>query len=543
MNKFPESIVDVIVVGGGGGGLTAALTAAASGMAVELIESEEGVGGTTLFSGGQVWIPNNHLMRNTGIADSREDALDYLQSTMPNRNDNVRWDAFVDNAPKMLRFLENNSSLRFSISECPDTFVELLGGKKYGRTVETKPFHLRSLGHRAHDILKLPAEFRVQLPLTFKEVMKILQYGRLAAIPLSPVLLGRMITRRVCMSHGLVAGLLHGCLKSGVRISLNTRVVELIREDGRVSGVISNATPERRIIRARQGVILATGSFDWNEELKREFLPAPLEHSVTPPSNRGDAVTMARQVGAKLAHMDEAWYWPVQYTGSVYKQAPLGKILRRRAYPHTLAVNAHGKRFANESCHNMALSMMYEKDRTTGDPINQPAWLISDNQYRKSYEDWATKILQPEWLIRGETIADLAAKINLDSQILQNTIDRFNHFAKRGEDPDFNRNKSYYDRVHGDHRAAFESLGTIEDPPFFAVRIHAGSVGTKGGPMTNAKWQVIGEHGDVINGLYAVGNCSATIIGPGTIAPAGTLGPALTAGYIAGRQISADPNN
>ena len=183
----------------------------------------------------------------------------------------------------------------------------------------------------------------------------------------------------------------------------------------------------------------------------------------------------------------------------------------------------------------MGNALMYEKDTATGMPDNQPAWLISDSQFRRKYEDFSVKLRTPDWLIKDSTLNGLADRIGVDAEGLLETVSRFNKYAKQGSDPDFCRNEFLYDRLHGDRRSQYPSLGTIEKPPYYALQVFSSSVGTKGGPMTNANWQVIREDESVIEGLYAVGNCSAAIIGPITISPAATLGSGMTAGYIAGK--------
>lgn len=527
--------VDVIVVGTGGTGLISALSAAVHGADVLLIESEEGIGGTTLFSGGQIWVPNNHFMTEAGVNDSRVAVLTYMHETMPDRNDFKRWEAFVDHAPGMLEFMEENTPLKFALSECPDSFSEMKGGRIFGRTVEVFPVSSRPLSKGKIPMLKIPTEYKVPAPFTFNEIMKYIQKGHRALINVIPPVIYRILTGKATMSEGLIAGLLRGCLNKGIEVMLNTRVRELLHRDGKVIGVKVDSDDEEISFMARKGVILATGSFDWNKALKDEFLPGPLEHSITPPSNRGDAVVIAKQVGAKLSRMDEAWYWPAFYTGGFYKGAPLGKLLRKRSYPHTIIVNSMGKRFVNEAEHNMGNALMYERDKVTGSLINQPAWLISDSQYRRKYEDFSVKLRKPGWLFRDETLKGLADRIKVNAGGLQETINRFNKFAKQGKDPEFCRNEFLYDRLHGDQRSQYPCLGTIEKPPYYAVQVFCSSVGTKGGLMTNAHWQVIREDESVIEGLYAVGNCSAAIIGPITIAPAATLGSGMTAGYIAGK--------
>ncbi len=535
MTSNTRNTVDVIVAGSGGTGLIAALSAAVYGADVLLLESEEGIGGTTLFSGGQIWVPNNHYMAEADVSDSREEVLTYLHETMPGRNDAERWEAFVEHAPEMLCFMEKNTPMKFVLSECPDSFPEKKGGKDFGRTVEVFPVSTRQLGKEKKPILKIPAEYKVPVPFMFSEVMKIIQQGRMAIAGVIPSVMYRILTSKATMSQGLIVGLLRGALNNGVEVLLNTRVRDLLQKNGKIVGVKAKNDDREITYTARKGVILATGSFDWNKALRDEFLPGPLEHSVTPPSNRGDAVVMAKQVGAKLSRMDEAWYWPAYYTGSRYKGAPVGKLLRRRSYPHTIIVNRMGRRFVNEAEHNMGNALMYERGAATGALVNQPAWLISDSQFHRKYEDWSLKLRSPDWLIKDKTLNGLAARIGVDAGGLQETVNRFNTYAKQGMDPDFYRNEFPYDRIHGDQRSQFACLGTIEEPPFYALQVFGSSVGTKGGLMTNANWQVIREDKSVIEGLYAVGNCSTAIIGPITIAPAATLGSGMTAGYVAGR--------
>lgn len=529
---------DVVVVGGGGAGLTAALTAAVHGARVTLVEAAEGIGGTTLFSGGQVWVPNNHHLSQVGAVDSREDALSYLRSTMPGRNDEERWAAFVDGAPEMLRFVEQHTVIRFKANLYPDTFAEAPGGRIFGRNVEVEPVPTRLLGKWRSAIPELPKAFRVPVPLTYGEVMRFM-HGRRPYLAY-PSILFRLLSGRATMSRGLVAGLLHSCLRHGVEVLLKTRASELLMDGARVTGLRAFATQQTLSIRAKKGVILAAGSFDWNRRLVDEFLPAPLEHPVAPPCNRGDAIDMARKVGARLAHMDEAWYWPALYTGLIYKGAALGRILlNMKTYPHSIVVNREGQRFVNEAAHNMALSLMYDKDEVTGKPRNQPAWAIFDNQFRSKYSEFSVGLTpstaQPPWLLADRTLRGLANKIGVDPDGLTATVARFNAHAKQDMDPDFHRGEFTYDRFYGDASAANPCLGALESPPYYAARVYASSVGTKGGVMTNAHWQALTDSNDVMPGLYAAGNCSAAIIGPVTIAGAATLGSGLTAGFIAGR--------
>jgi 3-oxosteroid 1-dehydrogenase len=278
-------------VGSGGPGLCAALTARAKGARVLLVEATSTIGGTTCFSGGQVWIPNNHLMLEKGMTDSREEALDYLRAVSPNRggpNDEARWVAFVDHAPAMIRFLEEHSPLRFESNSYPDAFAELPGGKAGGRNLEAIPFNPGPMAGRRQE-LRYPISInRTNLPLTWEEVHELLDHTLRRTIKLGPRLLYRLITRRLSGSRALVAGLYAGCLDAAVDVLLETRARELISRDGAVCGFRAEQAGEVIEVRATGGVILATGGFDWNPDLTGEYLPGRIDYSSAVPSSLGD---------------------------------------------------------------------------------------------------------------------------------------------------------------------------------------------------------------------------------------------------------------
>jgi succinate dehydrogenase/fumarate reductase flavoprotein subunit len=532
----------VIVVGSGGPGLCAALTAAASGARTLLVEATPTIGGTTSFSGGQVWVPNNHLMAERDIRDSREEALEYLRAVSPNRgspNDEARWTAFLDRAPSMICFLEEHSPLRFQSNNYPDAFVELPGGKAEGRNLEAAPFNPGPMAGRRRELRHPIAINRTNLPLTWEEVHELLDHTIRRGLRLGPRLLYRLLARKLSGSRALVAGLYAGCIDAGVDVLLETRARELISHGEVVRGIRAQQAGKTIALTAEGGVILATGGFDWNPDLTREYLPGRIDYSTATPSSLGDGLLMARQAGAKLAHMDEAWYWAgLRQPDYYYEGSPIGTLISNlRSYPHTIVVNQKGKRFGNEASQNFGNDLQ-TIDPETKEPANLPCWTIFDSQFRKRYGALEAGIYPlfpaPGWVEKYDSLDALAESVGIERSGLKETVKRFNQYAANGKDPDFQRGGSIYDRCYGAPDAAHPNLGTIESPPFFAVPLIATSLGTKGGPMTNEEWQVLDESESPIEGLYAIGNVSDCLTTLG-FSGGDTLGPGLTAGFIAGK--------
>ena len=536
----PPGEVDLVVVGSGGAGLTAALAAAHAGAEVVVLEAASRWGGTTAISGAQVWVPGNDHIGELGEEDSFEAAFTYCTGQTSGR-DPVLVEAFLRAAPEMARFLETSSPLRLAPCRIPDSFADAPGGRAAGRHLEPRPIELGDLG--PPDELVWPAPY--PMVLTNEEIADLdLVGGR--DVPME-LIERRLAAGEVCMGLGLIVGLLRGCRSAEVTLVRGCRVEQLLREagDGAVTGVQGRIGGESINVRSRRGVVLANGGFEWDADLASRLQGEPATFAVSPPVNRGDALRLAGDVGAELSRTSEGWFWPVvsvpEETWSDGSPRPR-LVLAERARPHVIWVNPAGRRFVNESSHNCALALA-EIEPGTHRLRNSPAWAIGDNQFRQRYPIAGAPAGEPapEWLIVADSLSDLAVRAEIDADGLKATIERFNGMVDAGCDDDFGRGSSAYDRALGDPSAPHPSLGTIAQPPFFALRIHRGTVGTKGGPRTDARARVLGWDARPIAGLYAAGNAMAGVLGPGTIAPGLTLGLALTWGWIAGRSAASAP--
>ncbi|PXX59218.1 succinate dehydrogenase/fumarate reductase flavoprotein subunit [Nocardia tenerifensis] len=530
---------DVVVIGSGAAGLAAALAAADGGAEVVVLEASARWGGSTAVSGGQVWAPANHRMHEAGYADTVEEALTYCRAAAPGRDDTLV-ETFVRTVPEVVRFLEARSPIRFiPVPAYPDTFAELPGGKT-ARHVEVAPQDLGDLGELAE--LVWPAPFFAPV-LTNQEI---LERNLFAGGPTPMDLITqRMSAGAVALGAGLVVGLLHGCRKAGVRLFRDCRATELITDErGRIIGVRTESA--HGDVRAGRGVVLACGGFEHDPILRSQLLSGPLTHPVTPPVQHGDGLRMAGRVGAAMAYLGEYWSWPAcQMPGRAWPDAagtpqPQLAVLER-SLPHVLWVNGAGRRFVNESSHNCA-SAFAELDPNTHHPRNLPAWAIGDAQFRAKYSvaGIPAGTPAPEWLIQADSLAELAERIDVDPIALEHTVTRFNTMAEAGRDDDFQRGRTRYEHAFGDPAAAHPNLGPVCAPPFFAVPVYPGAVGTKGGPRTDRRARVLDWSGAPIAGLYAAGNAAAAVFGPGTFAGGLTIASALTWGWIAGRDL-ADP--
>ena len=533
---------DVAVIGSGAAGLSAALTARVHGAEVVVVEKSELLGGTTAMSGGNVWVPCHHHQAQIGAKDSRDEALAYVRAASPpgwHNTEGPLWISFVDHAPVMLRFLETHTPLRFVPNHEPDPYAELSGGKAFGRNVSAAPLAVRLLGPWADKLRPCAPGLRYRLRYEELVDTNIFAHPKRWMLRLGPSLVWRALTGQQTMGGALVVGLLKGCLDQGCAI-WNAAPAEVLSEsDGRVSGVEVKRGDQGVRITARKGVVLASGGFEWNEQMMAQHFPGVLEWRGSPATNTGDGHQMAATVGAMMDHMDQALvvgtapYW---YEGRIQGTPAADYFL-----PHSMIVNKHAQRFVSEKQMNIGLAID-ERDPQTREQIHLPAWRIYDGQFAKKYPHALPAKKFEGVRYQAATLEGLAGKIDLDPGKLVETARPFSGFARAGVDEDFARGSSLWDRIHiiDPSHGPNPALGTVEQPPFYAMPFKASFLGTKGGPRTNAQGQVLNQEGSVIHGLYAAGNVMANPFGSKGMGASTTLGPCLTWGHICGLNLTTE---
>jgi succinate dehydrogenase/fumarate reductase flavoprotein subunit len=531
--------LDVVVLGTGASGLVAAIAAAEAGASVGLYERSDLVGGTTSMSGGIVWVPNNHHSRAAGLEDSREDALTYLGALSGGHLDSDLAAAFVDTGPEAIEWLEEHTPCRFFVVDgYPDYHPEHPGGKPGGgRSLDNEVFSFDELGPWADRIRNQ----RGLVPFTLSDT----PLGGATAPPDPALIADREARHAQGLGLALVGALLRGCLDRGLEPHLGHRATELLFDGDRVAGVRFE-TPSGEADVAAATVILATGGFEWNDELVHTFLRGPMTAPASTPTNTGDGLVMAMAAGARLGNMGNAWWAPVtRIPGeTAWGEPRVRLVLAERTRPRSLMVNRSGRRFCNEAGNYNALGGVFHTfDPATFSYPNQPCWLVFDHEHKRRYDVVGLPPGDdvPDWMISAATLGELAVRIDVPADVLEGTVARFNDHARAGEDPDFARGRSAYDHFNGDRSQPppFTTLGPLDAPPFHALPIEVGSLGTNGGARTDARGRVLALRGGVIPGLYAAGNVMAAATGMAYGGAGGTLGPAITFGYIAGRDAAA----
>ena len=546
--------VDVVVVGAGGAGMTAALAAGWRGLETVLVEKSPWFGGSTARSGGGVWIPGNYALRAAGQVDGAEDASQarlYLESIVGDDVPKVRRDTFLDRGPEVMDFLREHTPLRFAwVPEYSDYHPEAPGGRLRGRSVEPVPMDARSLGeelerlHPAYtkapaNLIVTQADFR-KISLGLRTLRGPLTMLRVMLTRLWSILRGR---RMYAMGNALAIGLRQGLADAGVPVHYETELTDLLIEDGRVVGVhvVHHGSPTT--IRARRGVILGSGGFEKNLEMREKYQPQPTSIDWTTGSvnNTGGGILAGIAAGAQTDLLDDAWWGPTI-------PLPSGPwfCLAERNLPGSIIVNAAGRRFMNEAMPYVEAVHAIYAGEATGVP-HVPAWMVIDQRYRNRYLFAGLSPRQPfpgRWYKNGtvkkaDTLAGLADEIGVPADALEETVQRFNGFAASGVDEDFHRGESGYDRYYSDPTVKPNpSLHALDQAPYYAVKIVPGDLGTKGGLVTDERARVLRPDGSVIPGLYAAGNVSSAVMGHTYAGPGATIGPALTFGYLAALDIA-----
>lgn len=552
---------DVIVVGSGAGGMTAALCAKAQGLDAVVVEKDALFGGTSAVSGGGIWVPCNDDIPNVGGDDTPEEAMTYLKRVIGDEVPEEKLRTYVREAPEMLRYLARNFDVKFrSVPKYPDYYTDLPGAKPGYRSMEPLEFDAALLG----------AEFDRQRP-SFKGTQLM---GRVSMTQIEAHILFsrgpgwlwltlKMLLsywldfgwrrktrrdRRQTLGQAMTGALRAAMLRLSVPLQLQTALESLVQEGGRVTGAVVIRNGQRLRYRARRGVVLACGGFESNPQMREQYLAKPTNVAWcgAPPINHGDGIRAGQDVGAAIAHMDRVWGSPTVRVPGAAQQVTL---FVQRGMPGSLAVNRKGRRFVNEAVPYPDFRDAMYADEAKGNGC-VPCWFVFDATCRYKYpmgvflpgQIEPDSSLPKDWLdnvyYRADSIAALASKIGVDAAGLADTVAKHNEYARTGVDLEFNKGATEFERYYSDlNNKPNPCIGPLVKPPFYAIRLDAGEIGTKGGLVTDERARVLRGDGAVIEGLYAVGNTSDAVMGPTYPGAGSTLGPAMTFAYIAAREL------
>lgn len=552
---------DVVVLGSGAAGLSAAVVAAHSGLKVLLAEKERYFGGSSAISGGVVWIPNNPLMADIGVEDSREAAKTYLQQILGNRMRHDLVDAFLENGPEMVRFMHQKTALRLiPRAHAPDYYPNLKGAAPGGRAMDPQVYEGRQLG-TWFAALKWPLkEFLVfggmmvgrkeidQLLGTMNSVSSFLETtAMILRLGVDSLFFGR--GTRLLQGNSLVAQLFKSALSAGVDFWAEAKVTSIEMDGGRISVIRMTHDGQDVLVRAKRGVVLAGGGSPSDKAGMRPHLAHPDSHyTMAPAGNTGDLQKFAVALGAQIDSnvVDPANYAPVSVLNQNGKEIRFPHLFLDRAKPGLIAVNGRGRRFVNEatSYHQFVQGMHSDASNSA-----VPAWLICDADFLRRYGMGLVRpgigsrkrFLDAGYLYQGRSPGELAQSIGVPAAALEDEITKHNKYCVNGHDPDFGKGGNEYDRHQGDlSHTPNPCLGPIAKAPFYAVKVFPGDIGSTRGLVTDASARVLDGAGKPIPGLYACGNDMNSVMA-GTYPGAGiTLGPGLTFGYIAAREIASN---
>ncbi|WP_433875255.1 FAD-dependent oxidoreductase [Sinomonas atrocyanea] len=578
---LPAIDTDVLVIGSGAGGLSAAVTAAYHGLRVVVVEKAEVCGGATAWSGGWAWTPGNPLAKADGVDEDPEQFRTYLRHRLGARYDAARIDAFLEAVPHMVGFFEDHTRLQFTPgAKIKDVYGKTPGAGTGHRSVGPAPMNARRLSPRVRKLLRgqlYETSFLGMGIMAGPDLATFLSasQGSLKGLAYATWRVGRHVLDLAVHRRGmqlvngtaLVGRLLQSAEDLGVDIRVSTPAVRLVTHDGgdspaRVGGAVVRGTlPDgaqgEYEIRAARGVVLAAGGFP-NDVGRRRALfpktPTGREHwTLAPKETTGDGITLGESVGALFqTDVESAAAWcPVSLVPYTVGKAPaFGRNgvfphIMDRAKPGSIGVRSDGKRFVNEANGYYDYVSALVAATPEGEPVE--SWQIADSRFVRKYPLGMAKplpvplfpYLRNGYLVKGRTLEELAAKCGIDPAGLRETVERFNEGARAGVDPEFERGETEFNRYGGDAKVGPNpSLAPIEKGPFYAVKVVPGSFGTFAGLAADGRARVLRADGTVIEGLFVAGNDQASVMGG--FYPAGgiNLGPALTFGYVAGRELA-----
>jgi len=551
MADFDETF-DWVVVGSGAGSMSSALIMRKEGNSVLILEKSPYVGGTTAKSGGVIWVPNNCLMKQDGEVDSTEAGITYLDAVVGDEPDepgtsHERRLAYINEAPKMIEFLISQGiKLERASKFWPDYYDELPGGCKTTRSIVAELFNAKELGEWGK---KLRPGF-MPVPARIDEVMKLPFYkvsweARLMFLKIALRIVFSKLTGKNIVSSGaaLQGRMLQASLKAGVDVRLESPVSELIVDDGKVTGVMTIKDGKPWRVNARLGVLINAGGFARNQAMRDKYLPGTkAEWSQTNESDTGDMHIEMERIGGELAQMGEMVGFQCTLAPGWENEDPMQGVQGTTGKPHAILVDQSGVRYLNEGgSYELYCEIMLKRNQTV--PAI-PSWAIMDSQYldkymlagtfpgRKKPKSWT----EEGYLHKANSIEELAKLIKADPTALKNTVDRWNGFVDKGVDDDFQRGSREYDKWLGDpFNKPNPAIGKIDKGPFYAVPVVPGDVSTYGGVVTDVNSRVVRADGSPIEGLYATGVSTASVMGGVYPGAGASIGPSMAFGYVAAK--------
>jgi 3-oxosteroid 1-dehydrogenase len=560
-----DQTFDFVVVGSGGGAMCAALVMHKAGKSVLVVEKTDLLGGTTSRSGGVMWIPNNRFMKEAGVPDSYDQAMAYIEATAGQSVDAPgttleRRQAYVTEGPRMVDFLvEQGIKLRRAPS-WPDYYDERAGGSVPGRTVLADLFDTNELGEwktrLRPNFMEIPAYHAEGFEIsTFKSSWT----GKFAMLKVGMrVALAKITGKDWTTAGGALQGrMLQACLKAGVQFRTDSAVKTFVTENGAVKGVTVATGDGELHIGARLGVLVNAGGFAQNQDMRDRYMPGTsVKWTAAGPGDTGEMIRELMALGAATGQMNERvgnqMTIPPGVENTNGQGVSLGSISGQMNYakPHSIVVDQTGVRYMNEGGSYMAFCQNLMKRNETVPAL--PSWWISDEQSMRKYMFCGTMpgTQKPqEWydsgfLMRADTIEELARMIDMDPARLKATVDRFNIGARAGRDDEFKRGARAYDQWLGDHyHHPSNALGAIDQGPFYAARVWPGDVGTYGGVVTDVHARVLREDGSAIPGLYATGTTTASVMGRVYPGAGSSVGPSFVFGFIAAKHAANTSNS
>ncbi|MGB8224888.1 MAG: FAD-binding protein [Polyangiales bacterium] len=564
-----DRTVDLLVMGSGAAGMAAALRGHDLGLDVLLVEKSELYGGNSAMSGGVCWVANNPGMAKEGILDSDEDGFRYLKHITKGEVPDDRLWLYIRESKRVLVYLHEQTHVRYvPLAKYTDYYPEAPGGRPGGRSMDPLPFDGSKL---RGDLIRLrrphpQSQILGKFGITAKEAQAAIGVGFKTMLFMAWQMFLYTLRHfkrkrwgrdtKLCAGNSLMGRMLLSLKERKVPMWLNSSVDDLVFEHGRAVGAVLRKEGETLRVKVNRGVVLAAGGFSRNLEMRLQYQRHPIttEWTAGAPSNTGDAIRMGRAAGGALALMDEAWWTPV----SLVPKSPFSWVLVvEKSLPHGLFLNQDGKRFTNEAAPYIdVVNGMYDDVTKTG--ATEPRWFhIFDATYRRSSiagpvapgkvmpdKQLPRRYRDGNFLYKADTLDELCDQLEIPAATAKATITRFNEYAVKGEDPDYNRGWSAQDRYYGDPNVKPNcSLGPVETGPFYAVQIYPGDLGTKGGLVTDEHSRVLAEDGQSIAGLYAAGNSSASVMGRSYPGAGGTIGPALMFGFLAAEDAARQPNS